>query len=395
MMDFPIRSRDRGDKAASRSSVRARGHRSAFAGCLRHGQVVSCLAAAALAGASSACAAVPSAVSPSPATASDPSPVDAAATRLVLLGTAGGPVIRQRRLQPANLLVVRGRVYLIDVGAGSLRNLARAGFQAQDVDAVFITHHHLDHDGGLGDLIAFSSFGRRSREVAIVGPAGTAGMVAAAIDLSKVSRRIFGSEGLVPAPDPVGIYKARDIAAERLVYEDANVKVTAAENSHFRLRPGTPSYGVDRSYSYRFETPDGVIVFTGDTGPSDSVASLAEDADVLVSEVIDVPGAIAFASKFMSTTPGSLEKIAEHMRAEHLPSEDLGKLAKKARVKSLILTHFAPGGDAETTVEQYTAGIRRNYPGPLFAGRDMMEFNVAPSNTSSPVSVHNLGDSLK
>ena len=73
-----------------------------------------------------------------------------------------------------------------------------------------------------------------------------------------------------------------------LVYQDANIKVTAVENTHFHHHPGSPAYGRHKSYSYRFETPDRVIVFTGDTGPSDAVTALAKDADILVSEVVSV-----------------------------------------------------------------------------------------------------------
>ena len=73
-----------------------------------------------------------------------------------------------------------------------------------------------------------------------------------------------------------------------LVYQDANLKVTAAENTHFHFHPGSPAYGKHKSYSYRFETPDRVIAFTGDTGESDAVTALAKDADILVSEVVSV-----------------------------------------------------------------------------------------------------------
>jgi ribonuclease BN (tRNA processing enzyme) len=63
------------------------------------------------------------------------------------------------------------------------------------------------------------------------------------------------------------------------------VKVTAAENSHFHFPPESAAYGKHQSYSYRFEAPARVVVFTGDTGPSDAVINLAKNADVLVTEI--------------------------------------------------------------------------------------------------------------
>jgi ribonuclease BN (tRNA processing enzyme) len=73
------------------------------------------------------------------------------------------------------------------------------------------------------------------------------------------------------------------------IYEDANIKVTAVENSHFDFHEG-PAAGKHKSYAYRFKTPDRVIVFTGDTGASDAVTELAKDADLLVSETSSCQG---------------------------------------------------------------------------------------------------------
>src|SRR5262245_65442676 len=65
--------------------------------------------------------------------------------------------------------------------------------------------------------------------------------------------------------------------------QDANIKLLAVENTHFAFHKGAAA-GKHKSYSYRFESPDRVIVFTGDTGPSDAVTELAKNADLLVTE---------------------------------------------------------------------------------------------------------------
>src|SRR5262249_4679948 len=69
-----------------------------------------------------------------------------------------------------------------------------------------------------------------------------------------------------PMTDP---FKGHDIAAG-IIYQDANIKVTAVENTHFRFEPGTPPYGKYKSFSYRFDTLDRSFLFTGDTGWSDA-----------------------------------------------------------------------------------------------------------------------------
>src|SRR3977135_338280 len=68
-----------------------------------------------------------------------------------------------------------------------------------------------------------------------------------------------------------------------VIYQDSNIKVTAIENSHFDFHK-SPAAGKHKSYSYRFDTPGRVIVFTGDTGPTDALTELARDADLLISE---------------------------------------------------------------------------------------------------------------
>jgi ribonuclease BN (tRNA processing enzyme) len=272
--------------------------------------------------------------------------------------------------------VVDGSPYLIDVGVGFLRNPKAAGYNGQDIDAVFITHHHLDHDGGLNDFIEYSSFGRRNKPLSIVGPLGTEQMTHGSLEVVEPSRRIFGSEGL-PKADPNSLYQSHDISGPGVVYQDAKIKVTAAENSHYSLiKPDSPSAGYDKSYAYRVETPSGSIVFSGDTGPSNAVAMLAQDADILVIEVMDVAATIKFVSSTISLDPASRQMMEDHMKVEHLTPEEVGKLAVCAEVKMVVLTHFGPGADSETSTEPYVKGIRKYYHGPVLAGRDLNEIDL-------------------
>src|SRR5271169_1270283 len=69
-------------------------------------------------------------------------------TRSIFLGTYGGPKAEKFRSEPASLIVVDGKPYLINVGPGTDRQIAWAGFKHSEIKAVFITHHYIDHDGG-------------------------------------------------------------------------------------------------------------------------------------------------------------------------------------------------------------------------------------------------------
>src|SRR3546814_11023405 len=65
------------------------------------------------------------------------------------------------------------------------------------------------------------------------------------------------------------------------------VVVTAVSNSHYALQPDAPGSTKRDTYSFRFDTPDRSIVYTGDTGPSVAVERLAQNADMLLSDIVD------------------------------------------------------------------------------------------------------------
>jgi ribonuclease BN (tRNA processing enzyme) len=54
-------------------------------------------------------------------------------------------------------------------------------------------------------------------------------------------------------------------------------------------------------------------------------------------------------------------------------TEDVGKVASAAGVKTLVLTHFVPPDDASLTDERWLEGVRKHYGGPVIMGRDLLE----------------------
>ena len=71
----------------------------------------------------------------------------------VTLGTHGGPVPSAQRSQPANLLLEGDRAILVDAGDGAAGQLAKVGVPLPRLSAVFISHLHFDHTGGLPAII--------------------------------------------------------------------------------------------------------------------------------------------------------------------------------------------------------------------------------------------------
>src|SRR5262245_60588872 len=257
--------------------------------------------------------------------AQSPGTAPKAGTRLITLGTAGGPVPRAKRAQSSNLLIVNGTPYLIDAGDGTARRLAKLKFNLRSLGTIFITHGHNDHTGGLGHLLSVQWGAQRTQPINVYGPPGTAGLIKAAIGYLNYDVEIRISDGSRTVPIEK-VFFGHDVGTG-VVYQDANIKVIAAENSHFHFPPGSPAYGKYKSYSYRFETPDRVIVFTGDTGASDAVTELARGADLLVAEVVsvaDIKEARIRDGRWAAMSEPEQREYIRHMEEEHLTPDQIG-----------------------------------------------------------------------
>lgn len=149
----------------------------------------------------------------------------------------------------------------------------------------------------------------------------------------------------------------------------------AVANSHFdhdgRSVPGQVSL------SYRFEMGGRSIVYTGDTGPSPAVERLAQGADMLVSEVIDLEPVLADIRKRRTDAPPQMfAQISKHMSTHHLLPADIGAMAARAQVGGVVLTHFAVPGSLAESEPALRAGLRQSYAGTVDLARDLASFDV-------------------
>jgi ribonuclease BN (tRNA processing enzyme) len=293
----------------------------------------------------------------------------AAQTRVITLGTQGGPLPSATRAQPANAVVVGDRIYLVDAGNGVLRQLRAAGLEYRRVGHVFISHNHDDHNADWGTLLGIQwSTGRRA-ETHVYGPVGTESMLQGFITYFAPNARIRMADS--PGyPLPQKAWHAHDIRSPGVVFRDDRVTVSAIENCHYAHGPGVQRDAADKSWAFRFQTPDRVIVFSGDTGRCPALTEFARDADLLVHEVIDLP-LIAQAMR-RELPPAIAEGLLRHMEDEHTVAEDVGRLAAAAGVKKLVLTHVIPGREEPDTT--YIDPVRKHFNGPVVVARDLAAF---------------------
>jgi ribonuclease BN (tRNA processing enzyme) len=294
-------------------------------------------------------------------------------TKLITLGTAGGPQPRKDRAQASNLLVVNGTLYLIDAGGGVTRRIVQTGNDFRKIGKIFITHPHSDHTAGLATLMVSEWEYQRAEPVDIYG-GGVEGLVKGAMDYLTTNAEIRWAEGKKrPMADT---FHGHDVQPG-VIYQDANVKVTAVENTHYHFQPGTPPYGKYKSYSYRFDTPGRVVFFTGDTGPSDAVTELAKGADLYVTEVTSVDEVVEQFKRsgaWQAKTPSEQEGFIRHMHEEHVTPEEVGKMAAKAGVKIIVMTHFGPSVNPNDDYQRYADEAKKYFSGQIMVAKDLMQF---------------------
>ena len=273
-------------------------------------------------------------------------------SRLILLGTKGGPTPSKVRAPNANLLIVDGKPYLIDCPDGVSRQLVLAGVDPYQVEHVFLTHLHSDHMAGLAALYLLAWGTGLKKPLTTYGPPPLNQVVKAAMDFAgpDIGYRME-EEG---RPDLRKLIRSREISAGPVLAQPP-VRVTSARTDHYKVP----------SLAYRFDTPDRSFVFSGDTAPSPALVELAKGADVLVHEVL-------YEDVLDRITDPNAPNLREHLIKSHTTTEQLGRIAAEAGVKTLVLSHLVPTYP-EITDAMWTAKVRRHFKGEIVVGRDLME----------------------
>jgi ribonuclease BN (tRNA processing enzyme) len=221
--------------------------------------------------------------------------------RFTTLGT-GTVTLSPSRSCSGYLLEAGELQLLLDCGSGITRRLAELGKSWQTITHIALTHFHIDHHGDLPTLLFAMRRGMsppRTAPLEIIGPPGTASLV------ERIGAA-YGEWVLQPG-FPLTI---REITPDVPIELPSGLRLSCHEVPH------TPE-----SVAYSMERGPRRIVYTGDTGVSDTLAAWARNCSLLVCEC-SLPLAMSI--------------------REHLTPEQCGDLAAAAATKHLALTHFFP-----------------------------------------------------
>ena len=273
---------------------------------------------------------------------------------LTLLGT-GCPKVDHNRYGPANLVSTKKSKVLIDCGSGVTQRLEKIKVSSSDIKALFLTHLHSDHVIDLYQLIISSWHSYRVKPWKIYGPKGTKKFVKDIMNAWKNERtqRIsYENRSSVQAFN-IKVFEFKSYG--RIKIDDLIIEYFQVDHKPVKF-----------SYGFNFFHNKKKLTISGDTRPCENIMKYAQKSDLLLHEVF-IEGEIVPTHKMRS------QKTLHNVKAYHTPSNIVGKIAKIARCKKLVLTHFVPPKFNEKKLINL---VRKDFGKKPIIGKDLLKIKI-------------------
>ncbi len=268
---------------------------------------------------------------------------------LQILGS-GGPVADDARGSSAYLVWIQGKPrVLVDAGSGTFSSFGKYKINFADLNLIAISHFHTDHSADLPALLKSAFFSDRKAPFTISGPSGNRYFPS----LKQYLHALFADKtgaygylsGYLDGKQMPFVLKPVTVNVEKkqptLVYKQDGLKVMAL---------GVPHAGAP-TLAYKIKVKNETIVFASDqSGQSTNFIPFVKNADVLIMHLA-VP-----------------EHVGRFLKNLHVTPSQIGKVAAKGKVHTLILSHFMKR--SLQTLDNNLKLIRKFYHGNIILAKD-------------------------
>ncbi len=260
---------------------------------------------------------------------------------VALVGTGGMMPLPNRWLSSV-LLRYQGRLILFDCGEGTQISLRALGWGLKDIGLILISHVHGDHITGLPGLLLTLANSGRTEDVLIVGPVGFAGLVerllvvAPHLPFEVHYRELRGGDCFALAGLTVECGEAEhhvpclayriDVPRGRRFLPEQALALGVPVTDWSRLQRGETVRGVSAEAVLGPPRRGLSVGLMTDTRPTASLSQLVAGVDLLIGEGMY----------------GSDDDQPRAVERQHMTFREVAELARLARAKQLVLTHFSP-----------------------------------------------------
>lgn len=274
----------------------------------------------------------------------------AADLEIEVLGS-GGPEI-DGRASTSYLLWIDGKArLLIDTGSGSMLRFEQSGAKLDDLDAIVLTHLHIDHVVDLPAYMKAGYFTPRSRPLPILGPVGNEHFPGT----TEFIEALFGKNGAYR-------YMSDILTAQSESFEILPADIDAPKMVHrrfkrFELTVINVNHGIVPALGFRIDVEGRVIVISGDTSNKNGqLEKLSQGTDLFIAHHA-IP-----------------ELHGRYANGLHMTPSAIARVAQKANAKKVLLTHRM-----QRTIgveDESLRIIRKVYKGEIVFANDRMKIKI-------------------
>jgi ribonuclease Z len=280
---------------------------------------------------------------------------------------AGSPMPDEQRGGPCTLVIAGQQLFVFDTGNTSARNINKMGFNAGNIQGIFLTHFHSDHIDGLGELLMQRWVSNSNTQpVNVHGPEGVATVVNGfmqAYSLDRGYRVAHHGEAVLPQSGFGAVPKTFELQDDKatLVFESSDTQIYAFSVSHAPIHPAV---------GYKIKYKDRSIVISGDTTPSAHVEREAKGVDVLMHEAMSMEMMTFLQEGAQVAKRDKLEQLMKDITNYHTSPVEAAQIASKAEVGYLMLHHIAPPLPLPGLVDIFLKGTDKAFKGKIQVAKD-------------------------